>query len=61
MARPKKATTVVDPTTSTETISLSTSIKVVPTPIVPLSVDYPTEGLNDMARKINEIIAFIQK
>lgn len=26
-----------------------------------LSVDYPSEGLNNMARKINEIIDAIQK
>lgn len=24
--------------------------------IQPLSIDYPTEGLNNMARKINEVI-----
>lgn len=28
----------------------------IPTPITFLSVDYPTEGLNDIARKINQII-----
>ncbi len=31
-------------------------ILVVPNPILPLSVDYPSEGLNNMAKKINEII-----
>lgn len=25
-------------------------------PIAKLSIDYPNEGINDMARKINEII-----
>ncbi len=29
--------------------------------IHPLSIDYPNEGLNDIARKINEIIHAIQK
>lgn len=29
---------------------------VVPTKIEFLSIDYPTEGLNNMARKINEVI-----
>lgn len=32
---------------------------VVPTPIDFLSVDYPSEGLNNMAKKINEIITKI--
>ena len=31
----------------------------VPTFTPKLSIDYPSEGLNDMARKINEIIEFI--
>lgn len=29
---------------------------VIPTPIAKLSVDYASEGLNNMASKINEII-----
>lgn len=29
---------------------------VVPTPITELSVDFPSEGLNNMANKINELI-----
>lgn len=31
-------------------------MQVIPTPIIELSVDFPSEGLNNMARKINEII-----
>ncbi len=31
-------------------------VPVVPIPIAKLSVDYPSEGLNNMAIKINEII-----
>lgn len=37
-------------------------VVLLPTPavkILPLSVDYPSEGLNNMARKINEIIDHI--
>lgn len=29
--------------------------------IQPLSIDYPSEQLNDMARKINEIIVSLSK
>lgn len=57
MARPKKVSTVVDETTSTGNTVQFTTVEVVPTPIIPLSVDYPSEGLNDIARKINEIIS----
>lgn len=32
------------------------SVVVVHTEMAPLSVDYPTEALNDMARAINELI-----
>lgn len=46
MARPKK---VVD-------VPEVAPIEVVPTKIEHLSVDYPNEGLNNIARKINEII-----
>lgn len=35
--------------------------EVVPTLIAFLSVDYPNEGLNDMARKVNEIISVLNK
>lgn len=31
-------------------------VQVVPTPIEKLALDYTSEGLNNMARKINEII-----
>lgn len=41
----------------TEVGLLAPTPPVVPIPIAPLSVDYPSEGLNDMARKINEIIS----
>ncbi len=44
MARPKKEATE-------ETIEA-----VIPTPVAKLPVDYPSEGLNNMARKINELI-----
>lgn len=37
-------------------INLETPEKDMRKVIQPLSVDYPNEGLNDMARKINEII-----
>jgi len=45
MARTKKTEEIVEVDTTTET----------PT-ITKLAIDYPTEGLNDIARKINEII-----
>lgn len=32
-----------------------------PQDIAPMAVDFPSESLNDMARKINEIIQFINK
>lgn len=45
MARPKK-----------EAEPESVQPKVMHTPIAKLSIDYPSEGLNNMARKINELI-----
>lgn len=45
MARPKK---IVPP--------IEEIIPVVHIPIAKLSVDYPSEGLNNMAKKINELI-----
>lgn len=34
-------------------------VEVIPTTIEKLSVDYHTEGLNNIARKINEIIDYL--
>ena len=47
MARPKKVKKVEE-----ETVTAP----VVPTPIDKVSVDFPSEGLNNLAKKINEII-----
>jgi septation ring formation regulator EzrA len=33
----------------------------IPQRIIPLSIDYTSEALNDMARKINEIIAYVNE
>lgn len=51
MAKKKKAKEIVK-----IPINLETPEPLVKNVIHPLSVDYPTEGLNDMARKINEVI-----
>lgn len=54
MPRPKK---VKEEEVMVETVEEIVEVKeVVPTPIEKLSVDYPSEGLNNMAKKINEII-----
>lgn len=42
-------------------VVLDTEIVDIPLLIQPLSVDYPSEGLNDMARKINEIIQYLNE
>lgn len=54
MARPKKVRATVDGDGNVEKVEQIE--EAVPTPIAPLSIDYPNEGLNDIARKINEII-----
>jgi len=46
MARPKKV----------EEEKVEEVVEVVPSPIAELSVDYPNEGLNNMARTINELV-----
>ncbi len=60
MARPKKVKKeeVEDVTfVPVEEIEVAVEqLPVVPTPITTLTVDYASEGLNDMARKINELI-----
>lgn len=50
MARPKKIVF------SKELETVATEESVVPTLIALLSVDYPSEGLNNMAKKINELV-----
>lgn len=49
MARPKKIIFSQEP----EVLVVET---VIPTLITLLSVDYPSEGLNNMAKKINELV-----
>lgn len=54
MARPKGSKNKIPVVAAyVEAIDLDA---VVPTPISLLSVDYPSEGLNNMAKKINELI-----
>jgi hypothetical protein len=50
MARPKK---VVEEGVVEEVVATP---EVVPTPIAELSVDYPSEGLNNIARTVNELV-----
>jgi 2-polyprenyl-3-methyl-5-hydroxy-6-metoxy-1,4-benzoquinol methylase len=49
MARPKKA---VEEDFRSENVEIATEKPL----ITKLSIDYPNEGLNDIARKINELI-----
>ncbi len=58
MARPKKVTKVEKKVP----IPVPVEAEVEAIPIIPsdLSVDYPSEGLNNMARTINEILAFLR-
>lgn len=56
MGRKKK---VIKPSVKEEVIEVELPIAVISQAIAPLSIDYPAEYLNDMARKINEIIARI--
>lgn len=39
-----------------EVVAVPEQVEVVPTTIALLSIDYANEGLNNMARKINEVI-----
>jgi len=52
MARPKK----VEDSATADVMEYVAALSQRSSGIAPLSIDYPNEGLNDMARKINEII-----
>ena len=55
MARPKK-----NKKKEVEEVEIvEQTLVVIPTPIDKIAVDYPSEGLNNMANKINEIIDVI--
>lgn len=63
MARPKKivqpkvvAEITFNPPLEKGTVITAMPSFVVPTPIEKLAIDYSSEGLNNIARKINEII-----
>lgn len=56
MARPKGSKNKTETIATTVTETPTVCVEVVPTSITYLSVDYPSEGLNNMARKINELI-----
>lgn len=49
----KKTGEVID---GIEVVAGVISVEVVPTPIEKLPIDHTSEGLNNMAKKINEII-----
>ncbi len=56
MGRPKKVVTVTSPASDLIVSTSPDSAPVVKTLLTPLTIDYTSEGLNDMARKINQII-----
>jgi hypothetical protein len=59
MARPKKEKKEIEEVLVADTVTSGPAEVIeidIPTMIVPLSVDYPSEGLNNMARTINELV-----
>lgn len=61
--KPRKSKVIKEPELITEPVVVGVVEVVWPAldkqGIHPLSVDYPSEGLNDIARKINEIIVYV--
>ena len=61
MGRPKKVKAVVVGEEDTVATVLDGFISTPPNEIYPVSVDFPSEQLNDLARKVNEIINHINQ